>query len=179
MKNINIGQKFGFLEVISLKTSMLTPKGKPSRAYVVCRCSCGKEKVIYRGRLFKGDAKTCGSKKCKAQSFILAWKKKDSYRHRKTSDGYIRVRINRKDFLAHRLIMEKHLGRKLGKDEIVHHLNGIKTDNGIENLEVLLNSDHTKSHAERLIEIALLKKLVYELQDKIKQLEQEKIKLIS
>ena len=179
MRKIEIGQKFGFLEVISLETPMLTPKGKPSGAYVICRCKCGREVVVYRGRLFKGETKTCGRKICTKQSRRETYEKKYSMIYSKTSDGYLRVNIGRKRVLVHRFMMEQYLGRELDKNEIVHHLNGIKTDNRIENLEVLLNSDHTKSHAERLIEIAVLKKLVRELQDKIKQLEQEKIKLIS
>ena len=56
-----------------------------------------------------------------------AWKK----------DGYV---------LEHRWVMEQHIGRRLLKSEDVHHINGNKKDNRIENLEVFTHSEHTRLH---------------------------------
>jgi len=47
--------------------------------------------------------------------------------------------------------MEQHLGRMLKREEIVHHKNGDKLDNRIENLEVISQSQHARGHAPETI----------------------------
>ena len=54
-----------------------------------------------------------------------------------TKSGYI---------LEHRLIMAEHVGRNLLPTEDVHHINGDRADNRLENLELVGHAEHLKEH---------------------------------
>lgn len=48
--------------------------------------------------------------------------------------GYIETKTNSGWMLEHRFVMEKVIGRKLSRKEMVHHIDGNKTNNDPENL---------------------------------------------
>lgn len=63
-------------------------------------------------------------------------------------DGY-RWAINEQGnkMQEHRLIIEKHIGRKLKSHEIVHHKDRNKVNNELDNLQIMTRSEHAKEHA--------------------------------
>ena len=54
-----------------------------------------------------------------------------------TADGYV---------MKHTLVMERHIGRYLEDDEVVHHINHVRDDNRLENLSLMKKHDHQTMH---------------------------------
>src|SRR5208337_1629542 len=108
---------------------------------VECK-QCGKIFTVQPKRIRRGVF-FC-SKSCQLNSFA-------AIRRHIRNDGYVQLTGNGLNVLEHRIIMEKHIGRKLDKREHVHHINAIKSDNRIENLEILSISDHTREHHPGII----------------------------
>ena len=62
----------------------------------------------------------------------------------KASGYIINSRTNRP---VHRLVIEQHLGRKLRRYEVVHHINHNRQDNRIKNLQLMTWREHAKHHS--------------------------------
>ena len=64
-----------------------------------------------------------------------------------SNHGYKRIRLDRTTTRdLHRIIMEKHLGRRLSRTEIIHHIDGDRTNNSLDNLEVMTRAAHARHH---------------------------------
>lgn len=62
-----------------------------------------------------------------------------------TSHGYVLWAKRNKRYYEHRLVWELYNG-PIPSGYVIHHKNSDKTDNKIENLEMLSNSEHTRRH---------------------------------
>lgn len=106
------------------KISSFTKEGKPKRfdqGHYLRFYLKNNRHYNYKGRIKNGGG------------YIMIW----SPNHPNNNNGYM---------FEHRLIMEKHIGRYLENNEFIHHINGIKDDNRIENMEIVSSSQHTTYH---------------------------------
>jgi hypothetical protein len=130
---------------LSLKTRKklsIAHKGKPAwnkgkKCPQISKAVSGKNNHQWKG----GKIITSGKNK-----YILIKNHKHPFA---TKTGYI---------LEHRLVMEKHLGRYLKPEEIVHHINRNTLDNKIENLKLFFNnSEHSKIHHPKGYQVHLMR----------------------
>jgi hypothetical protein len=136
MKTTNLdGQKFGRLTVLSRAPK----RDKYDGIRYICQCSCGNKTTVSGGNLVREYTKSCGClRKCRSkrkrfigtQGYVLIC---NSTHANSQKNGYIN---------EHTFVMSEFLGRPLIKGETVHHKNGIKTDNRIENLELRTRHSH-------------------------------------
>ena len=154
-----IGQRFGRLVVIK------QIKSKNGHSFWLCKCDCVNEKIIRGTFLRNGNTKSCG---CLARELASQRGRENAGSDgpnwkggkRTSKNGYIMIYIGRgkgrgKYQFEHILIMEQYLNRKLLKHETIHHKNGIKKDNRIENLELWSHSHPSGQKIEDKIKFAM------------------------
>lgn len=130
-----------------IKLDAIKINSKTRNKYVWHACiDCGKERWVF---IYKGKPRNPRCHRCK-----LSGNLHPLWQGGKTRDNrqYIKVHLKRDDPLypmsykgevvEHRLVMARHLGRCLHRQEIVHHINGNREDNRIENLEIVTQSSH-------------------------------------
>lgn len=113
--------------------------------------NCKKEFYVWQSRIKIGKGKFCSIRCGKIGKNNYRWQGGFKY-----INGYKFIlvkdhpRSSRKGYVKeHQIIMEKYIGRLLNKGEVIHHLNGIRDDNRIENLLLLSGQDeHMKLHRD-------------------------------
>ena len=132
-----------------------------SAAMWLCRCDCGNESVQAGINLRQGKTKSCGCSLKGRQLNRLGRYSKEAHHAWKggrspDKKGYIKLstsmvrelypdavmpyiiqkRSRQKPMYEHRAAMSHYLKRALHEDETIHHKNGDRSDNRIENLEL-------------------------------------------
>lgn len=156
------GNVYGYLTVIKQVES-----AKRNHTKWLCRCKCGTEKAFSIDNLRCGYTKSCGCLKNHQKGNLNNhWKGG----RQKLSKGYIQIykpehpNADKHGYIAeHVYVMSQHIGRPLEKGETVHHGNGIKDQNNIENLELWVSSHPAGQRVSDLIKWAKDLLLKYDL----------------
>lgn len=131
------------------------------------RClTCRKVFMAKTYAVKNGEGKYC-SMSCRSRSYVGPRNGRWKGGRVKGPDGRMLVHApwhpratlcGSKYILEYRLIAEQKLGRRLRRNEIVHHINGDKTDNAPANLEVMTRRQHIERHRADMVAARRAKK---------------------
>ena len=96
-----------------------------------------------------------------------------SYRKSSKHNQYLDIKTQDGWKLEHRLVMEKHIGRKLERWEEVHHIDGNKHNNALSNLYLIDKKNHSRSHFNLFMKVQKLEWENKWLEEKIKMYEEK------
>lgn len=127
-----------------------TERWVPAKApQQLCRVCSGKIAIQRDEFRNASHADDCQCQRCKASQGLLVRSDSPTWKggRRKHKSGYVYVMVDEDDpmrcmagrdpyVFEHRLVLARHLGRPLTPIETVHHRNGDRLDNRLENLEL-------------------------------------------
>ena len=133
----------------------LCPPGDRHLLCPKCRFKKYRGACIDWGSDIQKSSKRCINCHNKVNGLNKSLKPVDERKKRITQNGYVRFTVpGGGQYFEHRYVMESHIGRKLLKGENVHHKNGIKTDNRVDNLELWVTSQPSGQRPQDLVQWA-------------------------
>ncbi len=175
------------LPLNTIKTDVELGKNPNYQKYIYKACPiCGKPRWVRMDRKLGRPCLSCAGKqligdknanwrggiKVTNTGYISLWLQKDSF--------FYPMAVSNGRILEHRLVMAQHLHRCLLPWEIVHHINGIKSDNRLENLALIKGQGYHNTQFEAEIKrqsrlIANQSKQIEVLQARVTLLEAERV----
>ena len=132
----------------AISIASLSRSGPPKTGQTLNCLTCNKGFYVAKYRIKSGKVKYC-SRSCLAKHLLPQYNDIHGFKKlNKPKHTYKTIKIDGKWIREHRYIMQQHLGRKLESWEHVHHINDDSSDNRLENLVVLSNSDHQRHELE-------------------------------
>ena len=143
-RKIKIDSVYGKWTVIEEASPRVMAGGRKHPRHL-CMCECGTKRVVDDNAILYGNSKSCGCT-------------------RKTTNAHLKRKVNKKRYITvhepenensdengyaaeHRLVMSEYIGRTLSANEVVHHVNGNKHDNRLDNLVLFKNrKEHSDFH---------------------------------